>query len=524
MTKSFYAAALTFITLSVSAQTIQEAQKEIENENFFKAKTLLRKMLADPASDKSSINYYLGNAYLKDDDKDSAKVFYNASVATAENKSAIANVATGRLALLGNKKEEAKTAFDRALQLTKFKNAEIQYQIGDAYYSAPEKNLQEAIKAFEEAVRLNPKSSIYLIALGDAYLENNEGGKALSKYEAARDLDPKNALALLKVARVNRAGKIYPDAIAAYESAIKVDPNFAVAYKELGETYYLSKQYDKVAPMFKKYVELNSDDAEAKTKYIAFLFQTKDYENVVTEAQKAIASEPNNYIYYRMAAFANYELKRYKEGYEAAQKFWTLNDKKVKPIDYVYSAKLASLMGDTTQAINYFTTALQNDSNDCDLIGEFAKALYFAKRYTEAITQYTTKELKCGSLAALDIFNLGRAYFFNKDYANADTTFAKFITRTPSTPEGYLWRGKSAAFMDDATNPKFLAMPYYQLFIEKFSADPAKNKKGLIESYIYLGSYYASKNEINSAKEAFNKALELDPTDKDAQELLKMLK
>lgn len=523
MKKTFYVAACAFLACSASAQTIQDAQKEIESENFFKAKSLLKKMLVDPASDKSAVNYYLGNAYLKDDDKDSAKIFYNAAVAT-DAKAAIASTAAGRLALLSNKKEEAKTAFDRALQTTRFKNAEIHYQVGDAYYSAPERNLPEAVKAFEEAVRLSPKSGNYLIALGDAYLDSNEGGKALSKYESARDLDPKNALALLKVARVNRAGKIYPDAITAYESAIQVDPNFAIAYKELGETYYLSKQYDKVAPMFKKYVELNSEDAEARTKYIAFLFQTKDYENVITEAQKALAAEPNNYVYYRMTAFANYELKRYKDGYEASQKFWALNDKKVKPIDYVYSAKLASLAGDTAQAISYFTTALQNEPDNCDLLGEFAKALYFAKRYPEAVTQYNAKFTKCGSLAALDIFNLGRAYFFNKDYVNADTTFAQFIERTPSTPEGYLWRGKNAAFMDDAASPKFLAMPYYQLFVDKFGADPTKNKKGLIESYIYLGSYYASKNDVATAKANFNKALELDPADKDALELLKMMK
>lgn len=523
MVKLLQTTAFALLVFSANAQTIQEAQKEIENENYFKAKSILKKILAEPTSDKSAVNYYLGNAYLKDDDKDSAKMFYNASVA-ADAKSAIANVAAGRLALLSNKKVDAKAAFDRALQTTKFKNAEIHYQIGDAYYSAPERDLPEAVKALEEAVRLSPKNGNYLIALGDAYLDSNEGGKALSKYEAARDLEPKNALALLKVARVNRAGKIYPDAITAYESAIKIDPNFAIAYKELGETYYLSKQYDKVAPMFKKYVELNSEDAEAKTKYIAFLFQTKDYENVITEANKAIASEPNNYVYYRMAAFANYELKRYKEGYEAAQKFWAIADKKVKPIDYVYSAKLASQTGDTAQAINYFTTAMQNEPDNCDLIGEFAKALYFAKRYPEAIAQYNAKQEKCGGLTALDIFNLGRAYYFNKDYVNADTTFGQFIARTPSTPEGYLWRGKNAAFMDDAANPKFLAQPYYQMFVDKFGSDPVKNKKGLIESYIYLGSYYASKNDVASAKSNFNKALELDPNDKDAQELLKMMK
>ena len=524
MIKQFTIAALFGTFLSTQAQTIQDAQREVDNENYFRAKQILRKLQADPASDKNAVNYYLGNAYFKDDDADSAKIFYGLA-SNSESRSSIAYVAAGRLSLLQKKNDEAKQNFDRALQTSKFKNAEIQYQIGDAYAAA--KNLSEASKSLEEAVRLNPKNANYFITLGDVYLESNEGGKALSKYESARDADPKNALALTKIARVNRAGKIYPDAIVAYENAIKVDPTLAIAYKELGETYYLSKQYDKVGVMFKKYVELNSEDAAAKTQYITFLYTIKDYENAIQEATKALQSEPNNYVYYRYLASANLELKRYKDGYAAIQKFWSIADKKVKPVDYVNSAKLASLTGDTAQAISYFTTALQNDSLNCELLGEYAKALYLAKRYADATTYYAKKQEACGSLTALDLFNFGRAFYFNKDYAAADTFFAQFIARTPTTAEGYLWRGKNAAQLDVVENgekPKFLALPYYQQFIEKFSADPVKNKNGLSESYFYLGSYNAQNNNIAEAKGFFNKMLELDPSDANAQEMLKALK
>ena len=308
------------------------------------------------------------------------------------------------------------------------------------------------------------------------------------------------------------------------ESAIKVDANLALAYKELGEVYYLSKQYDKVGAMFKKYMELNSDDAAAKFQYINFLFSIKDYENAITETNKALQSEPNSAIYLRVLAASNLELKRYKDGYEAVKRFWAIPDVKAKAIDYVNSAKLASFTGDTTNAILYFTTALQNDSTNCDLLSEYAKALYLAKRFPDAVAYYNKKQANCGSLTALDIFNVGRAYYFNKEYATADTFFAQFIARTPTTPDGYLWRGKNLALLDDQTNPKFIALPYYQQFVEKFAADPVKNKRGLSESYLYIGSYYAQNNDITNAKLYFNKMLELDPTDADAMEMLKLIK
>jgi Tfp pilus assembly protein PilF len=226
-------------------------------------------------------------------------------------------------------------------------------------------------------------------------------------------------------------------------------------------------------------------------------------------------------------AASNLELKRYKDGYEAVKRFWAIPDVKAKAIDYVNSAKLASLTGDTTNAILYFTTALQNDSTNCDLLSEYAKALYLARRYSEATVYYNKKQESCGSLAALDIFNVGRAYYFSKDYAAADTFFAQFIARTPSTPDGYLWRGKNLAQLDAATNgenPKFLALPYYQQFVEQFAADPVKNKRGLSESYFYIGTYYLQNKDNASAKSYFNKMLELDPTDAEALEMLKFTK
>src|SRR5579864_5943081 len=81
------------------AQTIQEAQQEIDNEHYFKAKAILYKLLNDGSTNKSDVAYYLGNAYLKTDDADSAKLFYK-MVNSTESKYFYTGLAAGRLALL----------------------------------------------------------------------------------------------------------------------------------------------------------------------------------------------------------------------------------------------------------------------------------------------------------------------------------------------------------------------------------------------------------------------------------------
>jgi tetratricopeptide (TPR) repeat protein len=102
----------------------------------------------------------------------------------------------------------------------------------------------------------------------------------------------------------------------------------------------------------------------------------------------------------------------------------------------------------------------------------------------------------------------------------ADTTFAEFITRNPTSPDGYYWRAQ--ANLKIGKFEDYNAFPYYQKYIEIAGKDPQKYKKNLVEAYIYLGVYYFEKDKL-LAKENLMKALELDPNDTYAQDFLKQL-
>jgi tetratricopeptide (TPR) repeat protein len=405
------------------------------------------------------------------------------------------------------------------------KNANIYYEIGDAYFRPQVIDLDLAISNFEAAYNLDSKNTTIILALGDAYLENAQndntmGGKAMNKYELASEINKNLPLAWIKIGRLSVRGRIYDQAIEAFKKALAIDPNYAIIYKELAETYYLSKQYDQVQPNFEKYLALSPGDNQARTTLASLIFQSKDYEKAIEESNKGLKNDPDNPIFYRIISFANYELKRYKDASEANKKFWANPNKKVKDIDYVYSAKIASAVGDTTAAFDYFKTALANDSGNCDLIGEYAKLLFTARHYTEAIDQYNLKKEHCNKLTSLDVYYLGRAYYQAGDSLMADTTFAEFITRNPTSPDGYYWRAQ--ANLKIGKFEDYNAFPYYQKYIEIAGKDPQKYKKNLVEAYIYLGVYYFEKDKL-LAKENLMKALELDPNDTYAQDFLKQL-
>ena len=511
----------------VFGQTLQDAQRELDNESYFKAKQILFKLLNDGSSNKNEVSYYLGNSYLKSDDADSAKMFYQ-RVNDPDAKNPFNLVAKGRIALLQKNTTEAKQSFDLALKFTKFKNAVIYYEIGDAYFRPAVIDLAEAIKALEAGLALDNKNTSIMLELGDAYLESSTtdpqgGGKAMTQYQNARGINKNLSIAWIKEGRLDVRGQIYDAAIDVFNKALQIDENYPIVHKELGEVYYFTKQYDKMISEFQKYVALSPGDSKARTVILEMLMRNRAFDKVAEEAAKALKADPTNLDFMRYLIYSDLELKRYKEGNDQSTIFFASPNVKPKTRDIVSAARLAAAVNDTTRAFSYFKLALSTDTANCDLLTEYAKALYGAKHYSESVEQYNNKKAKCGDLKALDFYYLGRAYLLMDDSLNADTNFASFIIKSPTTPDGYYWRARTNLKIGKFED--YNSLPYYLKYIEIAGSNPAKYKDNLIEAYQYLGVYYISKMKDKvKAKEYLDKALELDPNDTNTQDFLKQLK
>lgn len=511
--------AVLLIQQTAFSQTLQDAKKAIESEYYYKAKKILLNI--NTAAPTVESNYYLGNVYLLTEHPDSAKIYFQkAADITSDSKNALMYVAMGKVDLLGKNQTEAQEHFDAAVKASKSKNAEIFYQIGDAFYKI---NNTEAIRYYEIAYSTDPNLIINLLAYGDAYLDMDKPGEAMTKYEQARAVNPNIAVIHLRIARVNSKTGKHAEAIASYEKAVALDPSLAVAWKELGEEYYLDGQFGKVKPCFDKYLELNAEDKETRVKIAITCYQIGDYECAINESRKVIADEPNNFVAWRIISYANYELGdtlrktdpassllHFTDGYSAVQSFWNISDKKVKPLDYQYSARLAVEMKDTAKAIVYYRMATENDSAATpDMYTEYAKYLYTMKKYPEAIVAYTNKIAKFPG-GALDYFFLGRSYFQTGDYVNADTIFAQFIIMQPNSPDGYLQRARTQVRIE-GVDVKGGALPYYLKYIELGEKDLEKNKKNLVDAYLYCAVYYNSVKNDADACTFFTKAKAMDP-------------
>ncbi|HMU69563.1 MAG TPA: tetratricopeptide repeat protein [Chitinophagales bacterium] len=500
-------------------QTISDAKHAIESEFYFKAKRMLLNMNKTAPSVES--NFYLAEVYLTTGNTDSAKYYYKAASEVTDSKNPLIYVSRGKMLLLNNNATEAQAQFESAIKASKGKNAEIIHLIGDAYMVAG--NVTEAISYYDQAYSTDPNLVINLLAYGDAYLSQDKPGEAMTKYEQAKAVNPNIAVTFLRIARINSKTGKHDAAIAAYKEAIRLDPNLAIAYKELGEESYLAGYYTDVKKYFDEYVKLNAEDKEARLVPAVTCYQLKDYACAIESATQIIAIDSTNFVAWRILYFSHYELgdsirktepdasaKHFADGYQASQKFWSIGEKKLVTLDYQYSAQLAVEAKDTAKAIFYYTLATGSDSTSTyEIAAEYAKYLYTIKKYAESIVAYNNVIAKYQA-GALDYYFLGRAYYQTNDYVNADTIYAQFIALQPNSPDGFLQRAKTKVRLD-GIDERGTALPLYLRYIELAEKDIEKNKKNLIDAYLYCFSYYDLMKQTADACTNFNKAKTLDP-------------
>jgi predicted Zn-dependent protease len=114
-----------------------------------------------------------------------------------------------------------------------------------------------------------PSNAIPWAFKGTAHLKLTQPEEAVSAYQEAVRLKPDYAEAWHNMGSAYATLKQYDKAITAYQESVRIKPNLVSAWINLGVSFYNQSQIDKVREVHRKLLELDSVKAEQfRTKYL----------------------------------------------------------------------------------------------------------------------------------------------------------------------------------------------------------------------------------------------------------------
>ncbi len=539
------------------AQSLADAKKAVDAEQYQKASSMLKTLVAN--QEKEGQNYFsLGEVYLRTDDIDSARAVFTKGI-TVDPKFALNYVGLGHADLKSNNAASAKTNFDKALSFGA-KDYLTYLYIGKSYLDQEKPDFASALPNLQKADELDSKDKDpeTFLALGDYWALQTKNNEAYPQYLRALDINPSLYRANVQIGRMFKQAQGFTESQTELQKPIAGDPNYGPAYRELAELQMQWSDFDpkngaakkaEALANYRKYLDLTDKSYDSRYRYAQFLLYAEDWATLEKELATLNSTEANNpkaFIVLRMRGYSAVENKNFPVAVQSLNELFARKQDASRVIgsDYLYLGKALQGTGNDSLALTNITKAVELDSTKVESLAEIAKKLYDAKKFDKAAEVYKNvveANSKSPSIA-MSYYYLGRSNYFNYGYANqanknpdrsilvaADSAYAKVNALAPDYEGAYLDRARVNKQLDNKDNPdalKGLPVPFYEKYVQLVTVTKpekaATSTSGLVEAYTNLGSY-AALTDREKAKEYFNKALALQPTNQNAIDNLKLL-
>jgi tetratricopeptide (TPR) repeat protein len=346
-------------------------------------------------------------------------------------------------------------------------------------------NKEEALAAYEEAIRLDPT---------DALAYNNKGNvlQALGQYEEARvafdeaiRLDPTHADAYCNKGTVLQSLGRYEEAIVVYDEAIRLDPTNADAYSNKGSALQHLGRYEEAIVACDEAIRLDPTHANAYNHKGLALKDLGRYEEAIVAYDESIRFDPTFAGAYYNKGNALRKLERYEEAIVADEKTIQLDPTIAsayynKGVTLEHLGRYEEAIVAYDQAIRLdptYTNAYYNKGNSLRDLGQYEEAIFaydkaiqldptFAAayhgkglmlqdlgQYKEAIVAYD-QAIRLDPTFALAYYSKGLVLGMLRRYKEAIVAFDEAIRLNPTDAAAYYTKGITLQYLGRITEAK----------------------------------------------------------------------
>ena len=532
--KIFGLVLLTSVSVS-QAQDINQAKKAIDAEKYEEAKSILKSILqAKPSNGMAS--FILGNVYLTQSIKDSARISYEKGLASSES-ARFNHIGLGQIDLDNNDIPSATAKFALATKDMRKKDFEEYVYIARAYMNTSKPDYKSAIAVLNRALVNNPQDAQVLLALGDAYYGESNQNEAYKAYRDAFSADNTLLRAKMQLGVLLKGAKSYDEASKAYNEVIAINPNYGPVYRELAETYYkiarnkpskAAENYKIAIDYYQKYMDLTDYSIHSRMRRADFMILVKDYRTLEEEANKMIQLDKVNPRIYRYLGYAAYENGNTDKAIQSLETFTSNTSNKIIAKDFQVLGLAKIKKGTSADGLSIDPVAfdagltaikksIEMEPLAAEDLNEVGKKFFSQKLFKEAAAIFELGTTNQESKNYLDdnlYFGLSLYYANSKKdvkpdavaLQKADAAFDKVLVASPGYYEAFLFKARTNSLIDNDAN----TIKYYEAYVAAVTAKgadevakPAVVKK-IAESYNTIGATYANTDKVK-AVEYFNK-------------------
>ncbi|MEE8168474.1 MAG: tetratricopeptide repeat protein [Candidatus Hydrothermarchaeales archaeon] len=220
-------------------------------------------------------------------------------------------------------------------------------------------DLANAIKAYDEAIEINPNDTKALYNKGIVLASLGRYAEAIEAYDKALEID-----STLKEAWYGKGVTLlhldrYEEAIEAYDKALEIDSTLKEAWSNKGRILGELGRYDEAINALDKALEIDPRDVDAWHNKGAALLDLGRYEEAITACNKAIELDPQNEGTWFNKGLALDELGRYEEAIDAYDKALEIDPRDVDA--WHNKGLLLARLGRYAEAIDAYDKALEID-------------------------------------------------------------------------------------------------------------------------------------------------------------------